>query len=148
MRQAGFTLIEVLIAMLVIVIGMTGLMAMQLISLRSNSRTRELTEATQLCQDRVEQLRAGPLPLPAPPSNGERIDARGCLLTGDPRAFCATPSPGQTYVRTWRADPLNARRYEVTTCWVSPPGCDPANNCAAPTAAGCELHRVVVSHVR
>src|SRR5690242_1017143 len=77
---AGFTLLDVLLALMMFMLGAVGLLSMHLSSLDANVRARELQEATQLCQDKVEQLRLVPLPLPAPPSGGEALDSRGCLV--------------------------------------------------------------------
>ncbi|MCS6915645.1 MAG: hypothetical protein RMK29_12660 [Myxococcales bacterium] len=121
-QAAGFTLMDVLVAILVMVIGVTGLLAMQVTAINANSRARELVEATQLCQDKIEQLRVTPLPLPSPPAPGyEEVDARGCVLGTDPRPWCATLLPGPRYRRTWVQNvmPSGSIRFEVRTTWTS-----------------------------
>jgi len=55
--EKGFTLIEVLVAMIVLAIGILGLAPMLVISMQGNQFSREITEATYLAQDRLEQLR-------------------------------------------------------------------------------------------
>ena len=64
-RTAGFTLLDVLLALMIFMLAAVGLLSMQLSSLAANARARELQEATQLCQDKVEQLLAGLGPNPA-----------------------------------------------------------------------------------
>ncbi len=132
----GFTLLDVMMAILVMTIGVTGLLLMQLTSLAANASTRQISEATQLCQNKAEELRAGNLPLPASPggevrdarncltAGGEQVDGRGCLIGTDTRAFCATPVPGNRYRRTWVADtdPNHPGRFEVDTAWTSADG--------------------------
>lgn len=130
---AGFTLIEIMLAMVTITFAIVGLLAVQMTSLHANQRARELSEATQLCQEKVEQLRYGPLPLPTPPSSGELLDSRGCLVTGDPRAYCLPLLPGQRYTRTWVIDTSMQNRFEVRTSW---------------TGADGQIHMVTVAHVR
>jgi type IV pilus assembly protein PilV len=56
----GFTLIEVMIAMVVLLMGMLGVMAMQYYSIGGNSSSRELRIATSLAQEMVEQLKGTP----------------------------------------------------------------------------------------
>jgi Tfp pilus assembly protein PilV len=111
-----------MMAILVMTIGVTGLLAMQLTSLAANARAREISEAAQLCQDKVEQLRSLPLPLPTEPANGELVDARGCLVTGDSRAFCASLMQGVRYTRTWVIDPTMTNRFTVTASWITGDG--------------------------
>ena len=120
--DAGFTLLDVLLAMLMFTLAAVGLLSMQLSSLSANVRARELQEATQLCQDKVEQLRLMPLPLPAPPANGESLDGRGCLVTGDSRPACGVLAPGQRYTRTWTIDTTIPGRFEVRTSWSDAEG--------------------------
>lgn len=119
---AGFTLIDVLLSMLIFTLAAVGLLSMQLTSVDANQRSREIQEATQLCQDKIELLRLVPLPLPAPPAGGETVDARGCLVTGDPRPECAALLPGQRYTRTWIVDPTTPGRFEVDTSWTGTDG--------------------------
>jgi type IV pilus assembly protein PilV len=98
MNQHGFTLLEVLIALLVLSIGLLGLAALQTTALRSNTMATTRTHATQLAYDISDRMRANvagsyttnadnavtatvdnygvaacpnplPSPLPAPPSS-------------------------------------------------------------------------------
>jgi prepilin-type N-terminal cleavage/methylation domain-containing protein len=55
--EAGFTLIEVLVAMIILAIGILGLAPMLVISMQGNQFSREVSEAAYLAQDRIEQLR-------------------------------------------------------------------------------------------
>ncbi len=121
-NASGFTILDVMMAILVMTVGITGLLAMQMTSIAANARAREISESAQLCQDKVETLRLMPLPLPVPPPGGELIDARGCLLTGDTRAYCATPAPGIRYTRTWVIDTVVTGRFTVTTSWITNDG--------------------------
>src|SRR5574343_439121 len=54
----GFTLIEVLIAMLVLAIGLLGLATLQTYSLRSNLSAYTRGQATQLLYDMSDRMRA------------------------------------------------------------------------------------------
>ena len=59
-RMGGFTLLEVLIALLVLSIGLLGLAALQTTGLRSNQMASMRTTATQLAYDISDRMRANP----------------------------------------------------------------------------------------
>jgi type IV pilus modification protein PilV len=56
----GFTLIEVMIALVVLLLGMLGVMGMQYYAVSGNTQSRELRTATSLSQELIEQLRSTP----------------------------------------------------------------------------------------
>lgn len=56
----GFSLIEVMVAMVVLLIGMLGVMGMQYYSVSGNAASRELRIATNLTQQLVEQMKSTP----------------------------------------------------------------------------------------
>ena len=58
----GFTLLEVMIAMMVVAIGLLGIAGMMVTSIRGNAASARLTEATNLAQDKIEELRSTPYP--------------------------------------------------------------------------------------
>jgi prepilin-type N-terminal cleavage/methylation domain-containing protein len=58
--EAGFTLIEVLIAMAILSFGMLSLSGMQVVSIRVNMASNRLTEAATLMQDKIEELMSLP----------------------------------------------------------------------------------------
>lgn len=55
-RASGFTLIEVMVAMVVLVVGALGLLAMQNYGIQTNADARVLTRATALAQDLASQM--------------------------------------------------------------------------------------------
>ncbi len=55
---SGFTLVETLVAVLVLSIGLLGIAALQLSSLRSNSTATQRTQATFLAHDIIDRMRA------------------------------------------------------------------------------------------
>jgi type IV pilus assembly protein PilV len=57
-RARGFTLIEALVALLVLSIGLLGVAALQLSSLRSNHGSSLRSQATLLAYDIVDRMRA------------------------------------------------------------------------------------------
>ncbi len=84
-RARGFTLVEALVALLVLSIGLLGVAAMQLSSLRANSGAFQRSQATFLAQDLADRMRAnrtaalaqaydftfGTAPPPAPANTAE-----------------------------------------------------------------------------
>ena len=57
-KNAGFTLIEVLIAMLVLEVGLLGLAGLQVTSLRNNQSAYSRSQSTQLSYDLADRMRA------------------------------------------------------------------------------------------
>ena len=56
-RQAGYTMIEVMMALAVLTTGAMGIMAMTQASTRGNMEAREMTTATQITQRWLERIR-------------------------------------------------------------------------------------------
>jgi type IV pilus assembly protein PilV len=56
-REKGFTLIEVMIALLILSIGLLGMAGLQIAATRSNSFSNQMTIGITLAQDRLEELR-------------------------------------------------------------------------------------------
>ena len=57
-KNAGFTLIEVLIAMLVLAVGLLGLAGLQVAGLKNNQSAYNRSQATQLAYDLADRMRA------------------------------------------------------------------------------------------
>lgn len=57
-RQRGVTLIEVLVAVLVLSIGLIGLAALQVAALQANQISYQRSQATNLAYDVIERMRA------------------------------------------------------------------------------------------
>jgi len=87
-RSGGFTLVELMIALTVLLIGISGILAMQLTSMRATAYSRHATEAAVIAEDTMEVLRTQPsasLVTTAP----ENVDAQGI------------PDPQGYYTREW-----------------------------------------------
>lgn len=63
--QRGFSLIEVLVAVLILAIGLLGVAGVQVISMQNTSNANLRTQATIYAQDMAEQIRAHGGSLPA-----------------------------------------------------------------------------------
>lgn len=82
--SAGFTLLEVLVALLVLSVGLLGLAALQTFSLKLNHQAYERTQATLLIDDIIDRMRANP--------EGVKLGAYNSVGPGAPPSYnnCAT----------------------------------------------------------
>jgi len=141
-RQAGFTLIEVLAATLVLLIGVLGVVGMQMLSLQTNQGALRRSQAVFLAAELLDAMRSNPMAaasyvgeypddLPtSPPACA--VEALGCspqdavgydlyawgvqLQPPDPNApdgfLPAIPNASVSVVAT-----ANADEYTVTVSW-------------------------------
>lgn len=90
--QRGFTLLEVLVAIVVLSIGLLGLAGLQAAGLRNNTSAYMRTIATQQVHDMADRMRANPLGVTG--GNYDLINTKpadpGCLATGCTPADMAT----------------------------------------------------------
>ena len=112
--ENGFTLLEVLIALLVLSIGLLGLAALQTTGLRYNQMASMRTLATQFTYDITDRMRSNPVGV----ANGEYVVAR----TTTPASTVAPwtgGSLGLTDLTDWRANittRLPQGASEITLC--------------------------------
>jgi type IV pilus assembly protein PilV len=96
--QAGFSLLEVMIALVVLAVGLLGLAAMQSFSLRYNNQSYQRTQATAAIQDMADRMRANPEGVRAgvytlspatniPPTAGTNCYAAACLTASAMASF-------------------------------------------------------------
>ncbi|MEZ5525524.1 MAG: type IV pilus modification protein PilV [Pseudomonadales bacterium] len=130
-NQRGFTLFELLIAVLVLAVGLLGLATMQAQGLKSNSSAEKRTEATFLAMDIMDRMRASPNAVAAGSYNvdmGAVPNDPGCGLGCNAAqrpaqdlydwAFAISDQLGGGVDNTWRAQ--IAQRggvYMVTLMW-------------------------------
>lgn len=55
-NQKGFTLIELLIALVIFAVGILGLATMQTTSIKGNSKSRQISEASNVAADQIEMF--------------------------------------------------------------------------------------------
>jgi prepilin-type N-terminal cleavage/methylation domain-containing protein len=112
----GFTLIEVLIALVVMTVGMLGLSAIYIESLRLNRSAVYHNAAIVLAADMAERLAAGS---DGRPGESERIaweqEVRKQLPDGSTMNIRATP-----IVDTGLAQGASLRRYDIQLQWPEP----------------------------
>ena len=60
-NQQGFTLVEILVAVLILAIGLLGLASLQMRGLKNNHSAYMRSQATQLAYDLTDRMRANPV---------------------------------------------------------------------------------------
>lgn len=89
--QGGFTLIEILVALIVLIIGVAGILTMQMSALKGTSYSRHATEAIVLAEDKLEELIA------MDPNSGQFVDGNDTVnAQSQPAGGADFP-----YNRTW-----------------------------------------------
>jgi prepilin-type N-terminal cleavage/methylation domain-containing protein len=83
-RRRGYTLVEVLVALAILAIGVTGILSMQNAAVHSNRRAQEMTVATNIARRWQERLRTDALEWNRP--NSRRRDSD---LASDTQYLCA-----------------------------------------------------------
>jgi prepilin-type N-terminal cleavage/methylation domain-containing protein len=116
--EHGFTLSEVLIAMVVLSVGLLGLSAMMIVATNSLAFSKRLTTATTLAQDKLEEIKYAPytsvIPANHPVEDYKTIP--GYAQFKREVAISAGPVPDTKTVivtTSWQGNP-QTRSYDVT----------------------------------
>ena len=103
----GFTLMEVMIALVILSIGLLGLAGLQVMAIKGNSFGQQMTVASTMAQNQLEALR----------------ESAGSLSTGNDTV---TDQNGITYTRSWvvAADTpqVDMDTVDITVSWTGPTG--------------------------
>src|SRR4030042_2282080 len=59
-KSEGFTLLEVMIALVILSVGLLGVCALQLVAIKTNAFSSEMTYATMIAQQQAEILKSLP----------------------------------------------------------------------------------------
>ena len=104
-REEGFTLLEVMLAISILMVGLLAVASMQVSAIRGNAYASRQTEGTGMALDRMEKL------LDLPYDNAD-------LATGNH----ADPNPPSGYSVSWGVTddaPLsNTKTVSVTVTWI------------------------------
>ncbi len=107
--QSGFTLIELMIAMSVLLAGIAGILTMQLSGYRATAYSRHATEASILTEAKMEWLLVDQIANLA--DGTDRVDARGL------------PDEAGLYARQWSvAADADGTALAVTVSWLEKGG--------------------------
>ncbi|MCG6887781.1 MAG: type IV pilus modification protein PilV [Proteobacteria bacterium] len=129
-HQQGFTLLEVLIALLVLSIGLLGLASLQTTGLRSNQMASMRTLVSQFAYDITDRMRVNP----AGVANNEYVIARATAAT-----LSSPPTLAETDISEWRTNiaRLPNGQSEITQC-------TPSTTPACPVVDGKTTHVVTI----
>jgi type IV pilus assembly protein PilV len=113
----GFTLVEVLIALVVLSIGMLGIAALYVESLRANRTSLVRTQAVSLAADLADRIRANRTPADAYTGTGKNTLATGELTNWN--AALAAQLPGGTgEVRFRPGTATTPAQYTIVVSWI------------------------------
>ena len=142
-NNAGFSLIEVLITVIVLSVGLLGLAGMQAFGLRNNQEAYMRSQATILASDIAERMRANTLGVDAGHYNlGTATAVAACTTT----AGCTAQQLAQQDLFEWRTalfnalptpTPTNAGLGEAVVCIDSTPNDSPGVGTSV-TNHGCD----------
>ena len=103
----GFTLLEVMVALVIFTIGLLGLAGMQIMAIKGNSFGQQMTVASTIAQNQLEAMR----------------ESAGSLSDGNDTV---TDQNGITYTRTWTvtadSPDTNMDTVLITVSWTGPTG--------------------------
>ena len=138
-RDSGFSIIEVLVALLVLAIGLLGLAALQAQGLRFNHDAYVRTQATNLAYDIIDRMRTNRTNVaaytaapPAPPFACDPTDPSVAMDLECWYDSLARSLPGGTGVITANA---TANFYDVTVQWIDRTPRDFGGTVRAPSSA-------------
>ena len=107
-RQGGFTLIEVMIALVLTAVAIMGIVALYITETKASGFSRHTTEGAVLAQDKVEQLRTQGNMVAIGPIVEANINERGLAGGIFTRTTTVTPVGGNyaniTVTVTWGDD--------------------------------------------
>ena len=106
LKEKGFTLIEMIIALFILAIGILGLLNMQVAAINGNLSASQMTIATTLAQDQIEQLKR--LPFTDAALNDSKT-ANNATLT--------TPSNASSFDQADANNPLEEGGREYQRYW-------------------------------
>jgi len=129
LRQDGFTLVEVVVALFVLVTGMLGAMGMQYMAVHGNAVSRQMRIATNMGQDLVEQVMSMPYDALA----SGVFNPTG-VFDPDSSTYNSSTTGGVDYTRVVWVFPSCSRIDPVSV--NTPVGVDPCDGAAAGALAG------------
>lgn len=120
MNRKGFTLLEVLIALIITSISLLGLAQLTLVATKSNSFANQVTEASTIAQDLFEGLRASNYSLIA--SGQDTITGSTGISYSRIWVVEETPPPNRMKNITCRIRWNDITKHEISFLYVISPG--------------------------
>jgi type IV pilus assembly protein PilV len=129
-RAPGFTLVEVLVALVVLSIGLLGIASLQLSSLRWNHGASKRSQATLLAYDILDRMRANPIA--ARNSEYSTGGTPGTVATADLTQWAsniaATMGPGATGTVSAPTTSGTSAWFTIRITWDDSKGAEPPLN--------------------
>jgi type IV pilus assembly protein PilV len=105
-QQAGFSLIEVLVAILVLMVGILGVAGMQMVSFQTNQAAYARSQAIYLAQDIFDRIRANPTGYATSTVYDNVLSTSSGTIPNDPACVttaggCTPAQMAQQDVREW-----------------------------------------------
>lgn len=122
-RAAGFTLVEALVALVVLSIGMLGIAALYMETLRASRSALYRTEAVTMAADLADRIRANRNPANAYTGGGQNAIAQGDLDDWD--AVVATLPNGAGEIRFVDGLGATPSTYIIRVSWTEVGQVDP-----------------------
>ena len=105
-KNQGFSLIEVLVALLVLAIGLLGLAALQATGMRYSGNASLRTQVIILSQDMIERMRANPTAVAASPAGSDntnyKITSTLTAATPNCSSGCSSTDMATYDVKNWQ----------------------------------------------
>ena len=115
-RQTGFTLIEALVAFLILSIGMLGIASLQTMSLKAGHTAALRTVAVVKVEEILESMRSNPVALSDyAASTADMGDDNGCSQTTVPVAACDPSQVARDELRRWKNSLIEALPNNTAT---------------------------------
>ena len=136
-RQQGFSLIEALVAFLILSVGMLGIASLQTMSLKSGHSAAMRTVAVMKVEEILESMRSNPGAIAdyTAGTGDPGLDA-GCSQAGSPATTCTPSVMAQDEIFRWKNSLIEALPDNAATT---------ASVVVTPPVAGSTLNLVVVS---
>ncbi len=106
--QKGFTLIEILIAVFLLVVALVGAAAVTTSVIKGNASSQTLTTATTLAKDKMEELKA---------TNYTALSAGTVTDYARADGTVQASATGSYYTRSWSAPGTDTKTITVTVTW-------------------------------
>lgn len=124
-KVSGFTLVEVLIALIVLSIGLLGIAAMYVETLRANRSALVRTQAIALASDLADRIRANRVPADAYTGTGGNAQAIADLTGWNDRIEAELPGGAGTV--SYRAGTATTpAQYMIQVSWTEVGQTDPS----------------------